>query len=246
MALRTIAIEPLAFGASLESFYESVAKAAPRGAYPRAIAGEQSYWTVVGVDGDDAEALIDEDGGIEVGKASFSIEPLLAIAGKRIAWSDVTSEPSLEGGALPIPSVRWRHRDLELTVMAFATGEVGRSSLVARYRVRNRTALAQRVTLYLAIRPFQVNPPAQFLNTPGGVAPIRRIESTGGLVRVDERVVIPLVAPSGFGAATFDQGDVVADFLRRDRLGSSSSTSVLPMPTVQSSWKAPWLRKAPR
>ena len=32
------------------------------------------------------------------------------------------------------------------------------------------------ITLVLAVRPFQVNPPSQFLNTPGGVSPIRALE----------------------------------------------------------------------
>ena len=37
----------------------------------------------------------------------------------------------------------------------------------------------RRTTLYLALRPFQVNPPTQFLNTPGGTAVIHRSPSEG-------------------------------------------------------------------
>jgi hypothetical protein len=42
------------------------------------------------------------------------------------------------------------------------------------------------------------------------VSPIHRLDGSTGVVEVDqERVVIPLGAPAGFGAATFDQGNVV-------------------------------------
>ena len=41
-----------------------------------------------------------------------------------------------------------------------------------------------RGTLYLALRPFQVNPPAQFLNTTGGFAPIHRLERSGQVIKI--------------------------------------------------------------
>src|SRR5439155_15241450 len=67
-------------------------------------------------------------------------------------------------------------------------------------------------------RPFQVNPPTQFLNTPGGTAPVRELPLEGRRLRVNaDRVVESITLPSGFGAVTFDQGDIV-DYLRRGRL----------------------------
>ena len=53
------------------------------------------------------------------------------------------------------------------------------------------------LTLALAVRPFQVNPPAQFLNTPGGVSPIRDI-ALGRRARSTSTAsarVVPLDAP---------------------------------------------------
>src|SRR5439155_15756774 len=61
-ALSEVRVEPPAWGASLESFFRALARDAPSGDYPRAIAGQQSYWTVVGIDGDTREALVSEDG----------------------------------------------------------------------------------------------------------------------------------------------------------------------------------------
>ena len=55
------------------------AKNSQKGNYPRYLLEEASYWTVVGVNNDVKEALINEDGMVEVEKASFSIEPMLKI-----------------------------------------------------------------------------------------------------------------------------------------------------------------------
>src|SRR5206468_12528360 len=65
---------------------------------------------------------------------------------------------------------------------------------------------------------FQVNPPAQFLDTPGGVSPIHEIVREGPRVGVNgDRGVIALEPPSAFGAMTFDRGNIV-ESLRRGTL----------------------------
>jgi len=87
---------------------------------------------------------------------------------------------------------------------------------VARYEVRNLESSPRPCRLDLVVRPFQVNPPAQFLNTPGGVAPLREIAREGSVMRVNgDRCLLSLNEPTAFGAVTFDQGDIVADYLRR-------------------------------
>jgi hypothetical protein len=217
-AIESIRVMPLAWGATPESFFEAVARDARRGDYPRSLRGEQTYWTVVGVDGDTQEALMGEDGAIEVGKKGFSVEPFLFTEGQFWTWADVTAEASLEGGHLPIPRVVWSGAPVELEVIAFATGPREASSVVARYRLANRSGRRQRGTFYLALRPFQVNPPSQTLNTPGGTSPIHEMWREGRLVRVDgDRGVIALTEPSGFGVTAFDQGNIV-ESLRRDQL----------------------------
>ena len=52
----------------------------------------------------------------------------------------------------------------------------------------------------------------------GGTAPVRAITWDGRNVVVDGRSIAVAGAPAGFGAATFDQGDIVADWLRYGKL----------------------------
>ncbi|HEX5716385.1 MAG TPA: discoidin domain-containing protein, partial [Thermoanaerobaculia bacterium] len=204
-----IDVKPLEWAPTPDAFFAEIAKASPRGIYPRWLTGEQSYWTVVGVPRDTPEGLFNMDGMLESGKGGFSVEPFLEHDGRLATWNDVRSRPLLAEGYLPIPSVRWESGKLALEVTAFATGEPGASVLRARYRVFNHGTENARARLLLAIRPFQVNPSWQFLgNPPGGVAPIREIAFDGSLT-VDGKKVETSKPPTAFGAATFDQGSIV-------------------------------------
>ena len=108
---------------------------------------------------------------------------------------------------LPIPGVVWRHAQWELRVTVFASGSRDRSRMVARYDVRNLTGHEMSLDLVLAARPFQVNPPSQFLNTAGGVSPIRDVRWDGAALSVNgERRLFPLRAPDRVGAFAFDAG----------------------------------------
>ncbi len=189
------------------AFFERLAAMAPRGHFPRGFSGEQSYWTVVGLDGGLETALLSEDGALEVARGGFSVEPFLLVDGALVSWADVSIEHELADGYLPMPRVRWRRDDLRLTVSAFAEGEPHSSRLLARYRIDNAGTAAREVTLALALRPFQVNPPSQFLNIEGGVSPIRRLSWADGALRVDgqPRLRSP-VAPDAFVARRYDQG----------------------------------------
>jgi len=207
--INSVAVKPVEFSSSANHFFESVARDAPRGAYPRYFAGEQSYFTVVGSNGGaEMEGLLNTDGALEVGKGAFSIEPFLYTGGRLVTWNDVEPAQELERGYLPIPSVRWRYHDLGLNVTAFSTGEGESSVLYARYRVENAGIVRVRASLMLALRPFQVNPPWQSLNMLGGTTPIRSIRAEGRAIRVDARTLIPLTPPTHFGAAIYDQGAI--------------------------------------
>lgn len=216
--MRQVSVQPLSFGASRNAFFETVARRAPRGMYPRAFTGERSDWTVVGVSGGRGRGLIDEDGAVDAGPGAFSVEPFLRETphGTLISWHDVTHRVSLADGVLPIPSVEWTTDDLRLVVTAFATGPAADPSLVVRYRVINRGGRTLRPSLYLAVRPFQVNPPWQFLGIPGGVARVDSLRWDGHELRVnDDRLLVPLTPPAGVFASTFEHGDVV-ERLRAD------------------------------
>jgi len=209
VALANVALQPLAWATSRNEFLRAVALDRPRGEWPRAMRGEMVYWTVVGRDFDEAEGLLDEYGRLESGKGAWSVEPFLRANGRLLTWADWTASPSLADGRLPVPSVDLAAGGLGLRVTAFATGEPGASSLVARYRVRNGGAQRAEATLLLALRPLQVNPPPQFLNTTGGFAPVRTlaIDSARAVVNGDRGVVL-LTRPAAWGATTFHAGEI--------------------------------------
>jgi hypothetical protein len=364
-AIREIRIEPLEFSKSRTEFFRHIAADAPRGTYPKYFGDVQSYWTIVGVPTDDEEALINEEGAIEIGAGGFSLEPFLTLSRERgerrearddgtlithhssliipppvvpsgwvggnardlpgsagvpflgttagtedclntfgfpresfhhsepgrslacppptrsgrqatfasagmmsrkrgerrearddrtlithhssliipalvVTWADAAAiSQTLDRGNLPIPTVAWTvapptldpgpptsdpgpQTPLRLAITAWASGNPGHSVIWARYRLTNDTGAPQRGSLHVAIRPFQVNPPWQFLAVEGGASHITRIAYDGELVDVDERTIVPLTRLSSFGAATFDEGDVVAG-LRQGALPTSQT-----------------------
>ncbi len=217
-AVRDIEVKPYQFAASPNSFFQAIAGDAPRGLYPRYFADEQSYWTVVGVKRDHQRALVDESGRVEPGEGWGSIEPFLYLNDELITWDDVETSQQLEGGYLPMPSVTWSRPGTWLQISAFAAGEPGASSLWLRYRVSNTSAERLQGKLFLALRPFRVNPPWQTLGMGGGAIRIQDLRYAGGTVTMNgDKTVVPLSRPEGFGAARFED-DSITSFLVRGRL----------------------------
>ncbi|NLA68913.1 MAG: coagulation factor 5/8 type domain-containing protein [Gammaproteobacteria bacterium] len=210
-ALAEAGVRPLSFSAHANDFVAAVAADLPRGRYPRGFSGEQPYWTLLGLDGGLQQGLLSEDGAVEVARGGFSIEPFVLADGALVSWADASPRQSLQDGYLPIPSVDWRHPGFSLRVTAFAAGEPRNSQLVLRYRLANTSAGPRELRLALAVRPLQVNPPSQFLNTVGGVSPITDIAVDGGMVTVAgmPRVFAKQVPAASF-ASPFDSGDAVA------------------------------------
>ena len=182
------------------------ARRASRGMYPRGFSGEQSYWTLVGVDGGARHsALISEDGAVEVDKGGWSIEPMMFEGDKAIDWASGKNTQRLEDGYLPIPTVRWQVDTLSLETTAIANGDPARSQLLLRYVLHNDGDRPRQLTLALLARPFQVNPPTQFLNTPGGISPLRRLAWDGHTLRVNDTYAVqPLRQADSFVASDKD------------------------------------------
>ncbi|WP_445190781.1 discoidin domain-containing protein [Sphingomonas sp. Tas61C01] len=212
--LAEVVVELPEWGATSNAFVTALAKSAPRGSFPRGFT-EQSYWTLVGPDGGPTSGLIGEDGAIEVAKGGFSIEPFVEVAGKRYGWADVTPVQSLEDRSLPMPHVSWRADGWSLDTSLFADSDAPR--LMARWRVTNTAATRRTLRLVLGVRPFQVNPPAQFLSQVGGISPISRIAWTGSALAVTTppaiegdaaviRLLQPLAKPDAIGMRPFDRG----------------------------------------
>ena len=217
--VRELSVKPLEWAASKNAFFSAIAADAVPGSYPKHMTGVQSYWTVAGVDGDRAEVLVNEEGMVEARKGGFSVEPFAYADGKLFTWRDVRTTQSLGNGHFPEPSVSWAGEGWTLTLGPVAVlGGRDSSTAYLQYRLTNAAPRRRSVRLYLAVRPFQVNPPWQFLNTPGGVASIRQLAFENQTVQVNgEPAVVSLTPAIGFGAATFDEGNVV-DFLRDGRL----------------------------
>ncbi len=211
VAIRELEILPLETTRDANALALEIAGRAPRGHYPRAIGGEGTFWTIVGVRAEEHEALVSEDGAVEVDKQAFSIEPFLSVGGRLLTWADATITQSLADGFAPVPTVTREYDGLRLSVTAAANGDAGRSSLTLLYTVTNTINTPTDGALLLAVRPFQVNPPYQWLNAPGGVSRIDRLEldKSRRLLAVDDRVVALGTAPDAFGCTTFDAGDIV-------------------------------------
>ena len=208
-ALAKIEVMDPAFGATPNAFLQSLAKNARRGDYPRGFSGEQAYWTVVGIDGGSVQALISEDGAIEFSPGTAGIEPMLLTDQGLLTWADVSISQSLRDGYLPMPKVTWHTPELQLQISAFAMGEPRQAQLVTHYTVENHAAQARSVTLVLAVRPFQVNPPTQLLNISGGFAPVHALAWDGRVLSINgEPCAFPLQSPTQVVMGPFDAGNL--------------------------------------
>lgn len=200
------------------------AKNSPAGNYPRYFSEQASYWTITGVNNDVKEALLNEDGMVEVDKALFSIEPMIKTADSLYNWSNVKAVqsmgfPDAKRGFEFLPSVTWRCDDLKFVTGVSASGEANRNSaLNIGYSFENLSDKPVDFEFYLLIRPYQVNPWYQFLNTIGGAGQIYSIkEADGKYLVVDKKVVLPQREYDLFGACNFDQGNIV-DLIRKGDL----------------------------
>ncbi len=223
LGITRVRLLPPALADSPNAFWSERARGAGRGAFPRMLLGEQSYWTVAGAADDDREALINEEGQIEVDRHSFSLEPFLVVDGRLLSWADGRHTQSLRDGWVPIPSVTRTHDNgLVLQVTALAAGPGGSSCLYPSYAITNTSGAVQRGSLALAIRPFQVLPPWQDLNITGGFTPIRSIATDQrGIIVNDSTAILPAQLHE-VSAVTADQGDAV-ELLSNGALPSESS-----------------------
>ncbi|MGD9637068.1 MAG: discoidin domain-containing protein, partial [Pirellulales bacterium] len=221
VAIREIEVLPWEASRDENAFMKTIADRVPRGRYPRATTGEGVFWTIVGVPIDEHEALVSEDGAVEVDKQAFSLEPFVIADDKLLTWADAKITQSLAEGFAPVPTVTREHDGLRLSVTAAADGKPEHSSVLLMYTLTNTGDKLRTGSFVLAARPFQVNPPYQWLNAMGGVSRIAKMELADSRreLRVDGRVVALGAAPDAFGAATYYEGDV-SDYLGEGRLPS--------------------------
>jgi len=180
-----------------EQYWERNAKLSPDGFYPMWLSKKLAFWTVVGIDNDDKECLISENGTIEPYKRGYSIMPVMYVKDKIITRGNVRISQSLEKKYIPVPSVKWEHEDVTMTMTSFAQGEPGSSGAYVKYTVENNSGSAVSGKFYLLIRPFQVYPPWQ---GGGGFAPVTKIEYNEKHTVVNDKSKIYLLTePDNFG-----------------------------------------------
>ncbi len=205
------------------------AKNSPTGNYPRYFSEQASYWTITGVNYDVKEALINEDGMVEVDKALFSIEPMIKTADSLYNWSNIKSIQSLGSTENKsefnfVPSVTWQLKDLKFVCRVTSSGEANKDSrLDISYSFTNLSDQPKDFEFFLLIRPYQVNPYYQFLNLTGGVGKIKSIkEENGRSLAVDDKVLLSTKPYDFFGASDFDEGNIV-DLIRKGNIPQNKS-----------------------
>ncbi|MEI8047495.1 MAG: discoidin domain-containing protein [Bacteroidota bacterium] len=205
------------------------AKNSPVGNFPRYFLEQASYWTIAGVNNDVKEAMINEDGMVEVDKALFSIEPMIKMDDSVYNWHNVKASQSLGNSKDQrefdfIPSVTWQLKDLKLVTSVTVTGEANKNSkLDVRYSFKNTSDQPKDFEFYLLIRPYQVDPYYQFLNMTGGAGKIKSIkEEAGNYLSVDDKVILFEKKYDFFGASNSDEGNIV-DLLRKGKMPLNKS-----------------------
>jgi hypothetical protein len=218
-------VQSFEFSRSVPAFWNSIARAEERGWHPRWLHREQSLWTPFGAEGAYC-ALLNEDGMVEAGLGSFSMEPMLWIGGRLVTWSDVRARQSLADGWIPAPAVVWESGDWRLTIRADASvSGIAR----AHYRLENLGAQPCSARLFVLLRPFQVTPPWQGFRNLGGMSPIHELAWRDGEILVNGATRIALEQPGSsaapsFAALGFNDG-FMPEYLSSGELPASTQAS---------------------
>jgi hypothetical protein len=192
------------FSRTIDAFWHNIAKCEPRGWHPRWLHREQSYWTPSGISNGTHCALMNEEGMVEAVPGSFSLEPMVRIAGRLFTWADVATRPQLAQGYLPVPSVTWDTEEWRLHVKAETTTS---GALRVRYGFENLTSQAMKAELFVLVRPFQVTPPWQSFGKLGGVSRVHDLAWQAGALHVDSTLrIVPASAPAALVATSFAEG----------------------------------------
>lgn len=227
--LAELELLPAKLEADRNGLVARLAALSPRGDYPRAFLGETAFWTVAGEDGGRDEALLNEDGALEPWRGAFSLEPFVEQGGRVFSWADSRSRPYLPEGFLPMPAVEIVYENGPVLVVETASMVDG---LLVRYRVHNPENVAAEAALLLALRPYQVDPPWQFLSQQGGVTDLRRLAVDEKGAHAEGREVLRLASkPSQLGAQPFEAGSL----LSRLRVGKAPEARQLEDPQAMAS-----------
>ena len=126
---------------------------------------EQTYWTIVGVDGDTEEGMLSEDGALEVAQGQlFASSRSSRRAASWLTWADVHDRPFARGrlSADPERRVEASHDRARRPLRMRAAQRRQRHAFTRSIACATRRRRGSKSRCALAVRPFQVNPPASF------------------------------------------------------------------------------------
>jgi hypothetical protein len=149
--------------------FEMLAQRLPDGLFPRWLRREQAFWTITGLTGSFNESLLDEYGSVESGLRNFSVTPVLLIDGKMFSAKNFELNQSLADNWAPIPTVKWQGKDIALNITA---NTIEPDTTIVLYTLKNTGKNPRNISLLLAARPLQINPPWQF----GGYSTIKQAQ----------------------------------------------------------------------
>ncbi len=183
-----------------------------KGKFPAMFQNILTYWTVVGLPESAREALLDEHGRVEVDKGGWTLEPVILAGGEEIGWEGANHEQTLAEGSLPVATVLRTSTNtksrLALRVTPVLERAAGREHLRVEYTLSHDQKSPVRGVLRLLARPYQVNPPSQFLNTTGGTSSVVEISRDGDTIVIDGRDRVACDAPATLRASTFAMLDL--------------------------------------
>lgn len=199
--------------------YEMLAQRLPDGFFPGWLRQEQTFWTVTGLPGSFQESLLDEYGRVESGLRTFSVTPILFQNEKAVTAKDMDCSQSLLEGWAPIPTVQWNGSEITMQITA---NTIDPDTTLVLYKLHNQSDKIQSLSLVLAIRPLQINPPWQY----GGFTDIHHIQwHNNSLLSINKTEAIR-VYPSPIAAAIHQQSpledpvDITEVILRKESAGS--------------------------
>ncbi len=190
--------------------YQFDARQAPFGDYPPHLRGYQTYWTLVGLPKDSEESLFDEWGNLEFRRDSPILMPYVK-EGENLYSAAVAANitQELQGGYLPVPTVRWETGNgLHFRSEAITSGPVDASMTYVRHTLENRSDTVRQGEIIVSVRPAQINPKWQH----GGLSPINSIRyehETGKPVMINgKHNYISLSPADSFLALQYAHGDI--------------------------------------
>jgi hypothetical protein len=184
VTVRDLRVHPRSATETNNDLTRLLASLLPKGRLPQPFLDRQTNWTVFGAPSAAPQGLVSEHGSVETMARGPSLEPFVRIGGKLLTWADASHRTELAGGFLPIPSVVRSMPDWELRITPINASSASLHRFVVRYGLKNTSRQDVAGSLFVALRPFQVNPPWQFLNGHGGYASVgtRSTEVAGPLI----------------------------------------------------------------